>query len=165
MLCIYFTVRYTISYRKRWLSHSWWKTMFRCFLWSAIIHENMNILSMYTRIKQLIQSRKIAVFRCWNIDGALQSPIWITWLLKVPSTVANTILTTWSGWISICLYVPAAPWVHMFKCIVHAGPVGPSLCVGLHMGLGLHSATVLTHGINTRLSFITTALLCFKFPI
>ena len=30
-----------------------------------------------------MQPQKIAIIRCWNVNGALQSPIWITWLLKV----------------------------------------------------------------------------------
>ena len=42
------------------------------------------------------------------------------------------------------MYVPAAPWVHVFECTVHVGPgLLVHLSVSLHMGLGLHSAMVL----------------------
>ena len=51
-----------------------------------------------------MQSQKIVVISHWNVEGALQSPICITWLLNVPSTVANTILWTCSSMICICLY-------------------------------------------------------------
>ena len=44
-------------------------------------------------MKQIMQLQKIAVIKCWNVDGALQSPIWITWLLKVPNTVVNAVLS------------------------------------------------------------------------
>ena len=47
---------------------------------------------------------KITVISHWNIEGALQSPICITWLLNVPSTVANTVLWTCSGMMRICSY-------------------------------------------------------------
>ena len=42
--------------------------------------------------------------RHWNVEGALQSPICITWLLNVPSTVANAVLWTCSGMMHICSY-------------------------------------------------------------
>ena len=64
----------------------------------------MNILSKYTWTNRLIQSRKMAVISCWNVEGALQSPICITWLLNVPSTVANAVLWTCSGMMCICSY-------------------------------------------------------------
>ena len=40
----------------------------------------------------------------WNIEGALQSPICITWLLNVPSTVVNAVLWMCSGMMRICSY-------------------------------------------------------------
>ena len=76
----------------------------RCFLFSLIEHEYMNISSKYTWTNQLMQSQKIAVISCWNIEGALQSPICITWLLNVPSTVENAVLCTCSGTMHICSY-------------------------------------------------------------
>ena len=51
-----------------------------------------------------MQSQKIAVISCWNVEGVLQSPICITWLLNVPSTVANAVLWTCSGTMCICSY-------------------------------------------------------------
>ena len=48
--------------------------------------------------------QKIAVISHWNVEGALQSPICITWLLNVPSTVANAILWTCSSTMCICWY-------------------------------------------------------------
>ena len=64
----------------------------------------MNISSKYTWTNQLMQSQKIAVISHWNVEGALQSPICITWLQNVPSTVANAILWTCSGMMRICSY-------------------------------------------------------------
>ena len=64
----------------------------------------MNILSKYTWTNRLMQSWKIATISHWNIEGELQSPICITWLLNVPSTVANAILWMCSGTMCICLY-------------------------------------------------------------
>ena len=61
----------------------------------------MNILSKYTWMNQLMQSRKIAVISRWNMEGALQC---ITWLLNVPSTLANAVLWMCSGMMCICLY-------------------------------------------------------------
>ena len=55
-------------------------------------------------MNQLMQSQKIAVISRWNVEGALQSPICITWLLNVPSTVVNAVLWTCSGMMRICLY-------------------------------------------------------------
>ena len=52
----------------------------------------------------LMQSQKIVVISHWNVEGALQSPICITWLLNVPSTVVNTVLWTCSGMMRICSY-------------------------------------------------------------
>ena len=46
---------------------------------------------------------KIAVISSWNIEGAFQSPICITWLLNVPSTVANTVL--WTFWYDVYLFI------------------------------------------------------------
>ena len=51
-----------------------------------------------------MQSQKIAVISRWNVEGALQSPICITWLLNVPSTVANAVLWTCSSMMRICSY-------------------------------------------------------------
>ena len=64
----------------------------------------MNILSKYSWMNRLMQSQKIAVISHWNVEGALQSPICITWLLNMPSTMANAILWTCSGTMHICLY-------------------------------------------------------------
>ena len=64
----------------------------------------MNMSSRYTWMNWLMQSQKIVVISHWNVEGALQSPICITWLLNVPSTVANTILWTCSGMMRICSY-------------------------------------------------------------
>ena len=55
-------------------------------------------------MNQLMQLQKMAVISCWKVEGALQSPICITWLLNVPSTVANTILWMCSGTMHICSY-------------------------------------------------------------
>ena len=74
---------------------------FSCYL---IECEYMNISFKYTWMNQLMQSQKIAVISCWNVEGALQSPICITWLLNMPSTVANTVLWTCSSTIRICSY-------------------------------------------------------------
>ena len=74
---------------------------FLCYL---IECEYMNILFKYTWMNRLMQSQKIAVISCRNVEGALQSPICITWLLNVPSTVANTVLWTCSGMMRICSY-------------------------------------------------------------
>ena len=52
----------------------------------------MKISSRYTWMNRLMQSWKIMVISRWNIEGVLQSPICITWLLNMPSTVVNTIL-------------------------------------------------------------------------
>ena len=51
-----------------------------------------------------MQSRKMAVISCWNVEGALQSPICITWLLNMPSTVVNAALWTCSSTMRICSY-------------------------------------------------------------
>ena len=64
----------------------------------------MNISSKYTWMNWLMQSQKMAVISCWNVEGALQSPICITWLLNVPSTVVNAVLWTCSGMMCICSY-------------------------------------------------------------
>ena len=64
----------------------------------------MNISSKYTWTNQLMPSRKMAVISHWNIEGALQSPICITWLLNMPSTVANAVLWMCSGMMRICSY-------------------------------------------------------------
>ena len=64
----------------------------------------MNISSKYTWTNWLMQSQKIAVINCWNVEGALQSPICITWLLNMPSTVANAVLCMCSSMMRICLY-------------------------------------------------------------
>ena len=90
--------------RKRWWSLNHWNTIPRYFSCSLIEHEYIKILSKYTWTNQLMQSQKIAVTSHWNIEGALQSPICITWLLNVPSTVANAILWTCSGTMCICSY-------------------------------------------------------------
>ena len=76
----------------------------RCFSCSSIEREYMNISSKYTWTNQLMQSQKIAVISHWNIEGVLQSPICITWLLNMLSTVINTILWTCSGMMHICSY-------------------------------------------------------------
>ena len=55
------------------------------------------MLSRYTWMNRLMQSRKIAVISHWKVEGVLQSPICITWLLNVPRTVANTVLWMCSG--------------------------------------------------------------------
>ena len=60
--------------------------------------------SRYTWTNRLMQSQKIAVISRWNVEGALQSPICITWLLNMPSTVANTILWMCSSMMRICSY-------------------------------------------------------------
>ena len=44
-----------------------------------------------------MQLQKIAVISCWKVEGALQSPICITWLLNVPRTVVNAVLWTCSS--------------------------------------------------------------------
>ena len=64
----------------------------------------MNISSKYTWTNQLMQSQKMAVISRWNVESALQSPICITWLLNMPSTVANTVLWTCSSTMRICSY-------------------------------------------------------------
>ena len=46
----------------------------------------------------------IAVISCWNIEGALQSPSCITWLLNVPSTMVNAVLWMCSDTMHICSY-------------------------------------------------------------
>ena len=46
----------------------------------------------------------MAVISHWNVEGALQSPICITWLLNVPSAVANVVLCTCSSTMCICSY-------------------------------------------------------------
>ena len=51
-----------------------------------------------------MQSQKMAVISRWNVEGALQSPICITWLLNMPSTVANVVLWMCSGTMHICSY-------------------------------------------------------------
>ena len=51
-----------------------------------------------------MQSQKMAVIDCWKVEGALQSPICITWLLNVPRTVANAVLWMHSGTMQICSY-------------------------------------------------------------
>ena len=76
----------------------------RCFSCSLIEGKYMNISSRYTWMNQLMQSLKITVISHWNVEGVLQSPICITWLLNVPSTVANAILWTCSGTMHICSY-------------------------------------------------------------
>ena len=55
-------------------------------------------------MNQLMQSQKIAVISCWNVEGALESPICITQLLNVPSTVANAVLWMCSGTMHIYSY-------------------------------------------------------------
>jgi hypothetical protein len=80
--------------RKRWFLRSLSKTMPRCLSCSIEEHENMKISSMYTWTKRPMQLQHIAVISRWNVDGALQCPICITWLLKVPSIVANAVLDT-----------------------------------------------------------------------
>ena len=67
----------------------------------------------------------MAVINCWNIEGALQSPICITWLLNMPSTVANAVLCTW------CIFVHALwtywalsdmlPWPYHYKWYLGQG--------------------------------------------
>ena len=64
----------------------------------------MNISSRYTWTNWLMQSQKVAVISRWNVEGALQSPICITWLLNVPHTVANAVLWTCSSMMRICSY-------------------------------------------------------------
>ena len=76
----------------------------RCCSCSSIECEYMNILSKYTWTNRLMQSRKIGVISHWNVEGALQSPICITWLLNMLSTVANAVLWTCSSMMHICSY-------------------------------------------------------------
>ena len=90
--------------RKRWWSLKHWNMIPRCFLCSSIEHEYMNMSSKYTWMNRLMQSQKMVVISRWNVEGALQSPICITWLLNVPSTVANAVLWTCSGTMRICSY-------------------------------------------------------------
>ena len=90
--------------RKRWWSLRHWNTIPRCFSCSSIERDYIKMLFRYTWMKWLMQSQKIAVISRWNVEGALQSPICITWLLNVPSTMANTILWMCSGTMCICSY-------------------------------------------------------------
>ena len=90
--------------RQRWWSLSHWNTIPRFFSCSSIECEYIKISSRYTWMNRLMQSWKIAVISHWNIEGALQSPICITWLLNVLSTVANAILWMCSGMMRICSY-------------------------------------------------------------
>ena len=84
-------VNFTLA-KKEMGSLNCWNMIPRCFSCSLIEHEYIKILSRYTWMNQLMQSQKIAVISHWNIEGVLQSPICITWLLNVPSTVVNAIL-------------------------------------------------------------------------
>ena len=54
-----------------------------CSMCSQRIWEYMNILSRYTCTNLSRKSWNIAAINCWNVEGALQSPICITWLWKV----------------------------------------------------------------------------------
>jgi len=47
---------------------------------------------------------KMAVIRRWNVKGKFQSPICITWLMNVPSTVSNAIFRIECGLMHICSY-------------------------------------------------------------
>ena len=60
--------------------------------------------SMYTWANRLMQSQKMAVIRHWNVEGELQLPICITWLMNVPSTVANAIFRIEGRLMYICSY-------------------------------------------------------------
>ena len=90
----------------------------KVFLCSLIEREYMNISSKYTWMNQLRQSQKIAVISRWNIEGALQSPICITWLLNVPSTVANAVLWMCSGTMCICSYASDILSFDQYACNV-----------------------------------------------
>ena len=75
-----------------------------------------------------MQSQKIAVISCWNVEGALQSPICITWLLNVPSTVANAVLWMCSSMMHICLYasdisslIDMPPWPYHYEWYLGQG--------------------------------------------
>ena len=50
-------------------------------------------------------SWNVTIIRCWNIARALQSPCCMTWLMKVPNIVMNTVFQTLSSSTHTCLYV------------------------------------------------------------
>ena len=64
----------------------------------------MNISSRYMCMLQPIASRNIVVINRWNVAGALQSPIHITWLTNIPVMVANAFFSTSSTHTHTCSY-------------------------------------------------------------
>ena len=73
-----------------------------CSICSQILWEYMNISSRYMCMNIPRKSRNIAVINCWNVEGALQSPICITRLWNVPNIVENVVFLTSSGLMRVC---------------------------------------------------------------
>ena len=61
--------------------------------------------SKYMCMLRPIASHNMVVIKCWNVAGALQSPIHITWLTNVLVMVANAFFSTSSGCTHTCSYV------------------------------------------------------------
>ena len=101
----------------------------------------MDILSKYTWMNRLMQSRKIVVISCWNVEGVLQTPICITWLLNMPSTVVNAILWKCSSTMCICMLQTyqalsnMPPWPYHYKWY-------PGQGTGSHPWLCYHSVLI-----------------------
>ena len=65
-----------------------------CALYALGCSESILISSRYMCTNLPRNSWNIAIINRWNVEGALQSPICITWLWKVPNVVENFILQT-----------------------------------------------------------------------
>ena len=70
-----------------------------------------------------MQSWKIVVISHWNVEGVLQSPICITWLLNVPSTVANAIIWMCSSTMHICSSASDISSFEQYATLVRGWPV------------------------------------------
>ena len=73
-----------------------------CAICSWMLWEYMNISSIYMCMNLSRNSWNTAVINCWNVEGALQSPICITQLWQVWNTVENVVLQTSSVLMCIC---------------------------------------------------------------
>ena len=116
---------------------------------------------MYTWVNRLMQSWKMAVINRWNVEGELQSSICITWLMNVPSTVANAVFGIKGRSMHICScasdilsFDQYAAWAISFQMISWSGNGVTSLTVLLfcfHISNAVLSLLLFfsTHNIGT----------------
>jgi len=76
----------------------------KCSSCSSMLFEYIKMSSKYTCILHPIASWNIVVISRWNVVGALQSLIHITWLMNVPVIVANAFFSTSSTQTRTCSY-------------------------------------------------------------